>query len=65
MYIQLDAFQPIILPESIEERKNVLAIIYLLAQSVQKSQGVWPNMVPVMSGDGCFRFVKKGTTKDQ
>lgn len=42
-----------------------MAIIYLLAQAVHKSQSVWPNMIPVMSNDGCFRFVKKGSTREQ
>jgi hypothetical protein len=37
-----------------------MAIIYLLAQAVNKVNGIWPNMIPVVTNEGLLKFVKKG-----
>ncbi len=42
-----------------------MAVIYLLAQSVNKIRGIWPNMIPVMDSTGSLKFIKKGTGRDQ
>lgn len=42
-----------------------MAVIYLLAQSVYKTNGIWPNMIPVMDSTGSLKFVKKGIGRDQ
>lgn len=41
-----------------------MAVIYLLAQAVHKTQGIWPNIIPVIASDGSLRFVKKGGTRN-
>jgi hypothetical protein len=42
-----------------------MAVIYLLAQAVHKAQGIWPNMIPVVSSDSSLKFVKKGSSRNQ
>lgn len=42
-----------------------MAVIYLLAQSVNKTSGIWPNMIPVMDSTGSLKFIKRGTGRDQ
>lgn len=42
-----------------------MAVIYLLAQAVYKSNNIWPCMIPVVTNDGALKFVKKGGNRDQ
>lgn len=42
-----------------------MALIYILAQTVERVHKIWPNMIAVQASDGTLRFVKKGTNRDQ
>lgn len=42
-----------------------MAVIFLLAQAVNKRHGIWPSMIPVMDCTGNLRFIRKGSNKDQ
>lgn len=42
-----------------------MAVVYLLAQAVNKKNGIWPNMIPVVTNEGALKFVKKGGNRDQ
>lgn len=42
-----------------------MAVIYLLAQSVNRANDIWPSMIPVMDSTGSLKFIKKGIGRDQ
>lgn len=60
LYVQLETFKPINIPKSVKEIKDMMALIYLLAQRVHQDKKEWPYMIPVVNAEGKFKFVKRG-----
>ena len=65
LYVQLESFTTIRIPNEIEKIKLQMCIIYLLAQAVYRDSGIWPFMIPVATAEGVYKFVKKGKSRNE